>query len=621
MITAKSLRFRLSQVGRDRALRSAPLWIVVTALNTSVLMGVIAMRLARDEPALLPTRQLALILGLALAVYLLAGGVRSRCRRIDMTLPLSTRNLWTVHSIATCLAGLLVLLASAAMLTAHMSVLSRLAAFSANGKVLVGLCVQLAAIWFLAVMAMQSYRTDLRKPTGRKAFLTSLAIAVGILALAAILAGRSRSLTIAPIVLGVILGYRSLRRLPKCLSLLPLEGSIEESTGAAAPELAQTSESSQPSERMVSHRASRMLIARALFHTPPWGAATGWIALLFVAGLGFLVSGVLGAWQPDADVRLWAATMTVYMLLAFFAPLTFRLPALDPLPVSRRLLFALLVLPAVFSLMLGYGVGWLTQKYFGDNTRTVQYRVEMPYYWVSVPYAHLEVAWDGEVPELTSPWGETHPASSSSLYRGSKAALYSPFNTPEESSAAFEALLTSRAIESVHGTSIPHEEILERYFEVDGGHLVGLKRGGLNLEEDYPNLGRPVAQRQFLALMALVLVPWFLLLAVFLRTFRAALSDRARQVTFWSLLGFCILLMVGQVAMAVTGIARLDVLRGTMEVALRQANSTTTAASALAIVCITAVVVSYLLAQRQLVKAEIPMTPTKFALLDFSQEY
>jgi len=42
---------------------------------------------------------------------------------------------------------------------------------------------------------------------------------------------------------------------------------------------------------------------------------------------------------------------------------------------------------------------------------------------------------------------------------------------------------------------------------------------------------------------------------------------------------------------------------------------------ALAIVCITAVVVSYLLAQRQLVKAEIPMTPTKFALLDFSQEY
>ena len=34
--------------------------------------------------------------------------------------------------------------------------------------------------------------------------------------------------------------------------------------------------------------------------------------------------------------------------------------------------------------------------------------MEMPHYWVSVPYANLEVAWDGDVPELTSPWGE-HP--------------------------------------------------------------------------------------------------------------------------------------------------------------------------------------------------------------------
>jgi hypothetical protein len=364
-----------------------------------------------------------------------------------------------------------------------------------------------------------------------------------------------------------------------------------------------------------------VLITRTLFHAPPWGAATGWIALLFVAGLGFLMSGVLRAWQPDADVRLWVAAMTVYMLVAFFAPLTFRLPTLDPLPVSRRLLFALLVLPAVGSLMLGYAGGWLTQKYLGDTTRTVQYRVEMPHYWVSMPYANLEVAWDGEVPELTSPWGETHTASSSTLFRGSKAALYSPFNTPDESSAAFEALLASRAIESVYGTSIPHEAILERYFEVDGDRLVGLKRGGLTLEEDFPDLGRPAGQPQFLALMTLVLVPWFLLLAVFLRTFRADLSDRTRQVTFGSLLGLPMALMVGQLVMAATGFARPDVLRGTLEVLLRQATSSTPATVTLSIACLALVIVSYLLAQRQLVKAEIPMTPTKFALLDFSQEY
>ena len=48
--------------------------------------------------------------------------------------------------------------------------------------------------------------------------------------------------------------------------------------------------------------------------------------------------------------------------------------------------------------------------------------------------------------------------------------------------------------------------------------------------------------------MSLVLVPWFLFLAIFLRTFRASLGDRARQVTFWSLLGLSLLAMLGQVA-------------------------------------------------------------------------
>ena len=619
MTTAPTLRFRLSQVARDPALRSVPLWIVVTALNTSVLMGVVAMRLARDQAGPLPTRQLALILGLALVVYLLAGGIRTRCRRLDMTLPLPTRNLWSVHSVATYLAGLLIVLASAAVLAAHMSILSRISAFAGARNELAGICARLAAIWFLVVMVMQSYDIDLRKPKGRKSILVSLGTAAALLILAVVLDGQSLSLMTVPIVVGVALGFRSYSGLPGGFSLWPLEVSSQgASSSAVVPSAASASPvtaGTKPSR--FSHRA---LVARVLFHTPPWGAATGWIALLFIAGLGFLMSGVLRAWEPDADVRLWVATMTVYMLLAFFAPLTFRLPTLDPLPVSRRFLFALLVLPAAIGLMIGYGGGWLTQKLLGDNTRRVHYRVEMPHYWVSVPYSNLEIAWDGAVPELTSPWGEIHPASGSTLFRGSTAALYSPYNTPEEASAAFEALLLSRAIEAVHGVSIPHQEILDRYFEVDGDRLVGLKPGGPTLEQDYPNLGRSKGQRQFLFLMAFVLVPWFLFLAIFLRTFRASLSDRIRQVTFWGLLGLPLLLMLGQVAMAVTGIVRPDVLRGTMEVMLRHANDSTLTALILASACLLLTSVSYLLAQRQLVEAEIPMTPTKFALVDFGQE-
>jgi diacylglycerol kinase len=620
MSTAHGVGFWLSQIGRDRALRTAPLWIVVTALNTSVLMGVIALRNARDESAVFPTRELTLILGLALAVYLLAGGVRNRCRRIDMTLPLSTQSLWTVHSVASLLAGFLIIGASAGVLVIHLSNLSRVAAFSAGTDVLVGLCAQLAAIWFLAVMVMQSYRTDLKKPTGRRAFLISLTAVVWILASAVFVGEHPLAFSTIATAVGMILGYRTLHSLPRAFSLCPLEVSSQTTSGAKKVST-QRSESLQPAAGVRSRLTSRTVVARSLFHTPPWGAATGWVALLFIAGLGFLLSGVLRAWYPEANVRLWVAAMAVYMLLAFFAPVTFRLPGLDPLPVSRRLLFALIVLPAVVSLALGYAGGWLVQRHLGNTTRTVQYRVEMPHYWVSVPYANLEVAWDGDVPELTSPWGEHHPASSSPLFRGSKAALYSPFNTPEAGSAAFEALLTSRAIDSVHGIWIPPEEVQERYFEVDGDRLVGLTRGGLTLREDYPNLREAAGQHQFLAWMTLVLVPWFLLLGVFLRTFRANLGDRIRQVTFGCLLGLPMLLMLGQIGMAATGFARPDVLRGTLEVLLRQATDSAPAALILAIVCTALVIASYLLAQRQLVKAEIPMTPTKFGLWDISQEY
>ncbi len=270
MRTAHGVGFWLSQIGRDRALRSAPLWIVVTALNTSVLMGVIALRNARQESAVFPTRELTLVLGLALAVYLLAAGVRDRCRRIDMTLPLSTRNLWTVHSVATLLAGFLIIVASAGVLAVHLSILSSAAAFSAGTDVLVGLCAHLAAIWFLAVMVMQSYRTDLKKPTGRRAILISLTTAVGILAFAAFLGEHSLAIATVATAVSMILGYRTLHGLPKTFSLWPLEVSDQNTTGAIEVPT-QRSESQQPAAGVPSRLTSRTLIARTLFHTPRGG--------------------------------------------------------------------------------------------------------------------------------------------------------------------------------------------------------------------------------------------------------------------------------------------------------------------------------------------------------------
>jgi len=97
--------------------------------------------------------------------------------------------------------------------------------------------------------------------------------------------------------------------------------------------------------------------------------------------------------------------------------------------------------------LLGIGVGALTILPFGSGDCAVCYGEN----GVEVPREFWEIAWDGEPPEVTSPWGESYRPVGRSIYPGSRAVVYLPFETISEHSSRFLALQANRAVGAVHG--------------------------------------------------------------------------------------------------------------------------------------------------------------------------
>ena len=123
----------------------------------------------------------------------------------------------------------------------------------------------------------------------------------------------------------------------------------------------------------------------------------------------------------DATLVPFLSSMVYYLLLAFVGPSMNQFHQLDPLPISRRLLFAVLTLPGLLALIASYGAGRIGVALVERPTELVEYRIDERGQYVWVPERFLEVAWGGETPILDAPWGESHPAWSLPLFRGSRA--------------------------------------------------------------------------------------------------------------------------------------------------------------------------------------------------------
>ncbi len=245
--------------------------------------------------------------------------------------------------------------------------------------------------------------------------------------------------------------------------------------------------------------ASRWQVYRTLFnvlHTaPPWKQFTPWMVYGFGAVMGFILGGGIDRWEEVASLRFLYLPFGSYMLFAGIGILTYNLYRLDSLPVSRRTILAVLMLPGLIAFSAGYATGSWARSTASDPSpmvdfKVLQTRVEVDLHeganagpreletmvWVEVDSSFMGATLTGEPPTLTSPWGESHEAWSEELFKGTSALLYNPYNTSEETSADFEALMLSRAIEDIYGQSISPDELRDRYFVVEHDQVVGLER-------------------------------------------------------------------------------------------------------------------------------------------------
>ncbi len=131
-----------------------------------------------------------------------------------------------------------------------------------------------------------------------------------------------------------------------------------------------------------------------------------------------------------------------------------RLATLDALPVSRVTIYAHAMIPGVLALLLGIGIEHVNRAIRENPPKLIQFRECK----LQVPHEFREIAWDGRPSELSAPWGEGYRPSTHPIFRGTRPAVYSPFDHGGESSARFVEWQLDRAIERIHGVSLPKRE-------------------------------------------------------------------------------------------------------------------------------------------------------------------
>jgi len=599
---------------QDPAFRSRSWLTALGAANLSILAGLTATPWLRawstETSVSLPYFLWAAGIWFGLAFFLASPACRSRGNEMALSLPLPTRKLWLAHLSAILVTGFVFLVFSCAFVAAGMALLAALMptrplAFEPGVP---HLFVHLGTGLVLATAFLQGASPALRcVPFAGGYFSRWIVTLFGIPTLIVVLSSLPIYFALLPLGLAAVLGLRTYRSVPAAYSLAPLRP-VEPGRTTVGASLAGQTYRSRPTAGIAYAWRLFSLLWRESPKRIPYIMPTLGFPLLVL--FGAILSGILEVWlEPDAvELRLPAIFMTWYMLIVSLWLPPRNLHTTDSLPISRRLLFGVVVLPPMLCLVLGYGAGRLGVGLLEQPASLVSYHATEadPHHYVFVPYSACEIAWDGMAPGNSSPWGESHPvASTSPLYVGSRAVLYSPFSTPQGSSTEFVALQISRAVEAIYATSIPPEEIGERYLETDENGEVVLKTEGLTLVEDYPDLRAVENPSRTPLLLFAAGFPWLLLLAGWLPLVRVSVSELRQKITFWIVAGLCLALYLGSFAVSMLRFMTPAVTNGFLEILMRHlTNAVPGGATSIWAACALLLVGGYWMAQEQFVKIE-----------------
>ncbi|MCK4680950.1 hypothetical protein KAT82_07465 [bacterium] len=577
---------------RDVALRYVGRWMFVGPVLTLSMMGVIAFaRFSRGpdvEGSMLDLTLVVLALWLPAAIYVCVTATERRCSRFDMELPISSRELWTAHTVALSIAGVLVLAATTGMLlflswAAQAWVGLSSPVFEPTD---LALGLRAAAALLLSVALVQSVSPSLERIPGGPRTVWSVIGGIAVFSVLGLaLALLPLAVSVAPVALAGWLVWRTLERLPGTMVVAPLapgwfgRGRRADSgpPGAAASQGERETAGLTPAEWTASvpaRSAARRLwvLFVTVFRSTTRMPVGLIVAVPMLLAAGFTMSGAFGgAVRGDDTIRFSLLFIISYTFLAFSGLPPRKLYMLDAFPLPRRFIFAAMFVPYVAILGLGYGAGRIVADKGERGRELITFIERDDHYYLSAPLRNGAIALDGSPPAAVAPWGESHEVWSRPIWAGKTPVVHSLFSTPPGSSPEFVAWQITRAAREIYGADIAAGEVLERYLTTDDGGRVVPVGGELTLAADHPDWRVSSHGPIFPAVMLLVCGLWFVALSPYLATLRPRFTETRKKGTFWWGMIALMTLHVLQLAAFLTESLDHWVLSGTSMIAVRAA--------------------------------------------------
>ncbi|MBC8366757.1 hypothetical protein H8E52_05035, partial [bacterium] len=267
-----------------------------------------------------------------------------------------------------------------------------------------------------------------------------------------------------------------------------------------------------------------------------------WIGLPFLLAFGLFLSGLMGYWRGWGGMQFNFIALTSYSIFAISGGPVAKYFLFDGMPISRRRLFAILVLPGLAILTLGYGAGRIGLALLESRHEVIVYGMEEDSYGLRLPLHLWEIDWKGETPRVEALSGENPAVKSLPIATAGGPRLYKPYTTHESSSPQFVAEQLRRALLLHCGESPPVEELRDRYFRLDENGKTVLKGSTLTVFEDYPELKLRPEWGTFPYIFTLTGLWFFLALWIYFRFFMAEVGEGRRKGAFVSILVIMLLM-------------------------------------------------------------------------------
>jgi hypothetical protein len=532
------------------------------------------------------------------ATFLLSANAWTRSSRLALGLPLPTRHVWAVRT------GSLAAVASMSIVTlaAVMGLSLDLETRSVTMNPVVALAAARAAATALVLLFLyqlpQSKRD--RIPIGPP----YVVYVIGATLLTIIISSAQVTSPVGTFVLlaiAVALGIYLYRRVPTTFSIGP---TIEE---------ADTPVWSMPDERdlaLPQPLGDDQLVGdrRNPAHALHWVLFRG----LKTNILTWFLIGIVGASATIAILEFLNGTnallplffLTIYQLPLLQAALESTAP-FDPLPISRRILWAHSVGPIIISAVVGVFVAGVI---FSLNPRSFTH-ITYSECCVKVPWDYMELSRDGKVPAITTAWGESYTPRAHPLWKGRTAALYDPFEVGKESSPRFIEYQIHRAIEAVYDIPVPAE--LLRPDNNSPSNIAGGAERGTFITDTIRGRISPDRNRTAAAGLIVLAILSTLLILFSLLQFGSSVHRKAYK---WTSIGFIVFVIALTVAVSVArllGFTEVWYLGALISMGIRSlAHALPLPTSILWIVCVTFWAGAYLLLERVFGTIEFPREKT-----------